>query len=201
MTNLDLEIIYLVTLPSLGIRFPLQPPKKELEMILQDAFGTWGKRVIDGYFIEGSEYSPQNLAFFVVPYHQKGTERVWVGSLIATDEEIEGFKFTYYDKIGVIKAYQGNGLMRKMIRVAREVRNGKEVKPSILRASEKRLDEEYAKESDIRAEVDSFYAHGFRFLNKESGLELFEGAKQKFDVAAKYVASKPRTIVTIGRLD
>lgn len=198
MANSDLEIVYLLTVPSFGRKFPLQhPSKKELEIILQDAFGTWGKRVIDDYFVESSEYYPQNLAFFVVPYHQKGTERHWLGCLIATKEEVDGFAFTYYDKIGVIKQYQGNGIMPKMIHLARQVSDGKNVKPSILRTSEKKLDKIYGEESDIRTEVNGFYIHGFGFRDKVTRKELFEGAEDKFAIATKYVALKPKTVVSI----
>lgn len=195
MSNPDLNITYLVTLPSFGRKFPLQPSKKELEGILQNAFGAWGERVIDGYFVEGGEYYPQNLSFFVVPYTKNRNERIWIGSLIASDEEIEDFQFTYYDKIGIISQYQGNGIMNGMIHVAREVSNGKKVKPSILRTSKYKLSLKYSEESDIGMKVNGFYIHGFGFLNKETKEELFKGAHDKFSIAAKYIALKPKTVV------
>ena len=190
------KIKYLVTLPSFGRKFPLEPSKNELEDILQDAFGAWGKRVIDGYFIEGSGYYPQNLAFFVVPYHWNGNERVWIGSLIATDEKVGDFEFTYYDKIGLIREYQGNDIMRNMIRKARLVTDKKGViKPSILRTSEERLNERYAEESDIKTptKINGFYVHGFGFKGGEA--ELFN-----FSLAAQYIASKPSTVIPIESL-
>ena len=44
-------------------------------------------------------------------------------------------------------------------------------------------------------EVDGFYVHGFGFLDKKTREELFTGASYKFYMAAKYITSKPRTVI------
>ena len=40
-----------------------------------------------------------------------------------------------------------------------------------------------------------YFIHGFGFLDKETKGELFKGAHDKFDIVAKYIALKTKTVV------
>lgn len=191
------DITYYVALPTLGKQFPQEPPKSELERILQDSFASEGRKVLDGYFIEGNPLYPANLSFFVFPYVKKDDAKIWIASLIATTEVVEGFTFTYVDKAGVLPEWQGNGVGSGMIGVARMVQCGKSVYPVVLRTSIPKAHESYKKRSDICKATGEFNVHGYGFLNKETGEELFKDAEHKFDLAAGYIASKPRTVVPI----
>ena len=92
----------------------------------------------------------------------------------------------------------GNGLMLKTIILAREISDGKEVLPAVLRTSDPYLDKKYSKVSDVRIVIGKYYIHGFGFVDKYKKLELFENAKKKFVIAASYVAEKSPTVVPIA---
>ena len=192
------NVIYSVILPDPGRKFPANPPKAELERILQDGFRTRNKRVLDEYFIEGSGFYPSNLSFVIVPYLKGSQPQIWIGTLVVTEEEVNGVRFTYYDKVTVLPPYQRNGVMRGMISVAGTVGTGKIILPSVLRTSDIDLSQEvYGKQSDIQTYIEPWHIHGFGFKNKGTGV-IHQTYKGKLDMIAEYVALKPRTVVQIS---
>lgn len=190
-------ILYHIRQPLIGNRFPKELPPSELEEKMQEAFATRAMVVVNDYFIQGSDSYPQNLSFFVFGRDGNNGNNL-VSGLIATKEEVENFNFTYYDKIFVVPDYEGNGLMKTMIKLARGISYGnRTICPAMLRTSSSKLDKKYSELSDIRIEIGDYYLHGFGFLDKESREELFTGAKVKFETMAKYVASKQKTVVPL----
>ncbi len=186
-----------------------------LESVLKKAFRSYGRSITKDYFIEDSKSYPKNTSFVIIPYAKTKKYTKFIGCLIATNEEIDGFEFIYYDKIGVIPKYQGNGLMNEMIIGARNFSesNSKsqidmqpkdmQPKPSVLRTSVDKLNEIYANEGDIKTtkedleKFNGFYVHGFGFTDKKTGEELFEYSEYSFQKAAEYVAKKACTVTVI----
>ena len=190
--------IFSKEVPSTGRKFPSEIPTGELELRMQQSFLTRNKWVKRGYFAEGDKNYPDNLAFFVYG-RDKSKSNQLVSGLVATQEETEGFNFIYYDKIFVIPNYRQNGLTPSMINLAREVRadnkdGGSEALLSVLRTSDPDLHHAYSKISDTWTQIDGYFVHGFGFVSKKTKAEMFEGAKEKFDIVAQYVASKPATL-------
>ncbi len=189
--------------PLSGGKFPEELPISELEKKMQESFASRGMKVVEEYFSESSDFYPK-LKFVIFC---RNRYKSLISGLIATEEEIfisdASFKFTYYDKIFVVRSRRGNGLMGTMIKTARQIAKstGKGgTLPAGLRTSDSKLHESYASLSDIHARVDDFYIHGFGFLDKKNKNELFEGAKSKFYSMADYITLKPRTVVPIQPL-
>lgn len=189
-------VVLSMGVPRSGNRLPQELPVGELELRMQESFVTRNKWIKRGYFVEGDSSYPNNLSFFVHG-RDKNKDNILVSGLVATLESVNCFDFTYYDKIFVIPGYRKNGLMLSMVDAAREVKedNDKKRLPSVLRTSDPDLHEAYGKKSDTWLEIGGYFVHGFGFLNKDTKEELFEGAKEKFDIAANYVAIKPPTLV------
>lgn len=201
------DLVFEITLPKKGNKFPDNFPISELEQAMQDSFATRRMKVVSGYFEEGNDYYPKNLSFFIFARYngnRNGNGNRLVGGLIATDEKAGNFEFKYYDKIFVIPKYMGNGIMPSLVKIARQVSsNGKNVLPAILRTSDEGLDESYGRLSDIPSygvnwHANGYYVRGFGFLDK-NGKEMFKGAENKFNAAAKYVSSKPATVIHTGQ--
>ena len=148
--------------PDVNGGFPLGLPLSELEQTVQEAFATRDMCVIPEYFEPGSEYFPE-LAF-VVYVRDNGNKFTLAGGVIATNEQVGDFEFTYYDKIFVSPEYQRNGIMTKLLGLARQVSGGKGVKPSVLKTSDGHLDKKYGKLSDINLHYEGYYVHGFGFF-------------------------------------
>lgn len=190
--------------------FPSEFKIGELEQILQQSYSTRGRMVVPEYFVEGSCYYPENPSFLVIPYYgwvnQLGRGKVKVGEVIVTNEKIkvfvndkqEDFEFGYIDKFGIVPKYQENGIGNRTLNVTVKLI----AKPTILRTSDVESHKWYSKRSDINGTVleksGLFYTHGFGFLDKNSGEELFGGARGKFTQASISVAIKPMTVVPIG---
>jgi len=192
-----MNIRYYIRPPLIGNQFPAELPISELEEKMQEAFATRSMVVVNDYFIQGSDSYPQNLLFFVFGRDRNNGNNL-VSGLIATKEEVKDFKFTYYDKIFVVPDYEGNGLMKTMIKLAREISyDNKTIWPAILRTSGSKLDKIYSELRDVRAEIGDYFIHGFGFLDKETKEELFKGANDKFYMAAKYIALKPKIVVPV----
>jgi len=99
-----------------------------LEKLLDSSFGVRNLRVVDGFL---SPELDSNLCHLVnakrngskifgipFPFFAQSED---AGVLIGTYETTEtGFEFVYYDKIAVAPAYQGNGVMKSMIRKSRK---------------------------------------------------------------------------------
>jgi hypothetical protein len=152
--------------------------------------------IVDEYFIEGSPMYPKNLSFFVLPY-DVDNNNLLVGGSIFTRDHIDNFAFEYACKVGVRDGNEGNGVMSGIFTVAKEVNDGKKKHPIVLRTSIQRADVAYSKVSDKREEIGDFVVHGFGFLDKKTHIELFDCASEKFLATAKYVVSKPRTVIPI----
>lgn len=199
------KINYAVRSPSAHDSFPREFPTSDLEKVLQESFGPEGMGVVPEYFVKGSEAYPKNLAFFVLSYYkfvnQEGSGRKLIAEIIATNEKVGDFEFRYIDKFGVAPAHQGNGVGGYMLQIATELIEPK--KPTVLRTSIAKSSKFYSKYSDtpilnIETANGNFYVHGFGFRDKTTGEGLFEGAMNKFGLAARYVASKPRTVIPLN---
>ena len=193
-------IIYNIGLPSFHNTFPKKPPVSELERVLNEAFATRGMGVHPDYFNPKIPLYPRHLSFFIFAYDANNANKL-VGAIIATEEVLDGFTFTIYDKIAVPPPYNGNGIMTEMIRLARRVSDGKKIHPTILRTSSLEASKRYERHSDPPThnpptQIGEYYIHGFGFLSKD-GKELFPDAKHKFELVAKHIASKPPTIIPI----
>lgn len=181
-----------------------------LEALLNSSFGVRNLRVVDGFLSPDLD----NRLCHLVKAERKGSKVLGIpfpflahsedaGVLIGTYETAEtGFEFVYYDKIAVAPLYQGNGVMKSMIRKSRKEITGNSendgsILPSILRTSDEKVSKKYESSSDICIKVGEYYIHGFGFLDKHKR-PLFEDAAQKFNEAAYLVAAKPPTVVPIS---
>ncbi len=194
------NLVFKIMTPKSCGSFPDSICISELEQAMQESFATRGMKVVDGYFKEGDAYYPKNLSFFIFARDKSNGNGLAAG-LIAADEKAGDFEFKYYDKIFVAPEYMGNGVMPRMVNLARQISSGSgnNVLPAVLRTSEARLDREYGRLSDIPPyenewHANGYYVRGFGFLDKK-GNEMFKGAKSKFNAAARYVSSKPATAV------
>lgn len=195
------KIHYAVRSPSAHNSFPNEFSIGNLEKVLQESFESEGMIVVPEYFVKGSEAYPKNLAFFVLASYQLGNEegsgRKLIAEAIATNERIGNFEFWYIDKFGVVPAHQGKGVGGCMLQIATQLIEPK--KPAVLRTSIAKPSKFYSKYSDATTTEQTtdgnFYIHGFGFRDRTTGQELFEGAMKEFELAAGYVASKPRTVV------
>ena len=190
-----------------GNGFPTEFPISELERVLQESFSSVGMCVRGEYFVKGSNYYPQNLSFFVLSYYNWGNRfkhgKRLVAETIVTNEEVDDFKFKYIDKFAVVPKLQQNGIGEHMIRIATNCIDPD--KPTILRTSTNESDNFYSRYSDrdrlvVQTKSGVFFIHCFGFFNKETGKDLFEGAKEKFYQAAYYVAQKPKTTLPLENL-
>jgi len=190
-----------------GNGFPTDFPIGELERVLQESFSSAGMGVRGEYFVKGSSYYLQKLSFFVLPFYNWGNQfkrgKKLVAGAIVTDEKVGDFEFKYIDKFAVVPERQQNGIGKHMIHIVTGSINPD--KPTILRTSNKESDKFYSRYSDsgsipISTKSGIFFIHCFGFFNKETGEELFEGAKEKFYQAAYYVAQKPRTTLPLENL-
>lgn len=181
-----------------------------LEVLLNTSFGVRNLRVVEGYLspdldstlchlVRAERHGSKVLGIpFPFSVHPEGA-----GVLIGTYETTEtGFEFVYYDKIAVAPPYQGNGVMKSLIRKSREeitgnAENDGRLMPSILRTSDEKISKRYESSSDISVKVGSYYIHGFGFLDKYKN-PLFEYAVKKFNEAAYFVAAKPPTVVPLN---
>tara|TARA_Y100000310_G_scaffold231819_1_gene234518 strand:- start:951 stop:1514 length:564 start_codon:yes stop_codon:yes gene_type:complete len=136
-------------------------------------------------------HCPEDLSFIVLTQDPGYDGSPLVGSLLAEEKEVEGFAFDYYDGVSVHPDHSDNGVVKGLLDTARIVGGDK---PSLLRTSDPELDEVYGTMSDVSIKVGDFYIHGFGFFDKY-GLPLFDGAEGKFDLAVKYVADLPQTLV------
>ncbi|HJN57030.1 MAG TPA: GNAT family N-acetyltransferase [Candidatus Woesearchaeota archaeon] len=190
-----MNIVYQIRPVRSGNKFPDDINLSELENKIQGSFKIKGEKVIDGYFDEESEYYPKNLLFFIFARNKKNDGLI--GGVVATSEEINDFKFTYYDKIFVIPEYQGNGIGKSLLNIARKIGDNKEILPSILRTSDEKLSERYEELSDKKMKADSYHVHGFGFYDKKTKKPKFENAAEVFKKTAKYAADKPSTVTYI----
>src|SRR3990167_6477328 len=78
---------------------------RNLEGVLQSAFKSEGKRIMDSYFQIGSQEYPQRLEFVADATKAVKGEPL-AGALVATLEKVGDIEFIYYDKIGVAPLHQ-----------------------------------------------------------------------------------------------
>ena len=177
-------------------QFPPDFRLASLEGVLQRSFLSEGKRIVGSYFVLGSPEYPQHLEF-VVQAHENISSEPMIGALVATTEKAGGVKFIYYDKVGVDPPYHNYGVAGKMFELAAKAGANRRISTAALRTTISASDGKYEGKSDIRICVNQFYIHGFGFVDKATGKELFPGARKKFGEIAGYIASLPPTAVPI----
>jgi len=176
--------------------FPEDLDLGELETLLNDSFGIRGMELVQGYFKKGSPNYPSDVSFLVLTQDTGQEGNPYVGILLAETKEAEGIRFDYYDKIAVHPAYQGKGVMPELLKTARMVEDpDSEIQLALLRTSDSEISQKYSALSDKVVPIGNYYVHGFGFFDKETGNPLFEGAQEKFESTANYVAALPPTIV------
>ena len=168
----------------------------KLEEVLQRAFQSEGRSIIDSYFQPGSPEYPQRLEF-VVGATKSIKEEPLAGALVATLEKVGNIEFIYYDKIGVASPHQDNGVMGRLLAYAAEAGANRGIFIAALRTTIPKAHERYNSKSDISTKIGEYNIHGFGFVDKETGKEKFAGAIKQFREIARYIASLPPTTVPI----
>lgn len=177
-------------------KFPPDFRLREVAGVLQTAFRSVGRRVIDQYFDEGSHYYPHDLEFVVEAARNTKAEPL-VGTIIARLLEINGLSIIYYDKVGVTRRYQSNGVSAGMFQLAAEAGQNREITIAALRTSIPSAHERYWRRSDITDFLDPYHIHGFGLLDKETGQELIPDARSIFKEITRHIASLPPTTVLL----
>ena len=179
--------------------FPPEVNLGELEKLVQESFATIGRMVVHEYFIQGAELAPKDISFLVLG-HETSTGQLASG-LIAREYEFQGIRFMCYDKIFVAPEKMGNGLAGDMISAAMDEGKKRGIPVGVLRTSSERNDGIYGRYSDIDSlKIGDYFMHGFGFLDKSSGIELYDGAKSIFPMLARHVAEKPQTTIPIPKV-
>jgi len=187
------KLVQKVEIANYG-KFPELLDLGELEGFLNNSFGTRGMELVDGYFNKDSPNYPSDVSFLVLTRDEVQDGKPLAGILIAETKQVGGFNFDYYNKIAVHPYYRNNGVMKDLLQIARTIGDQDcQIPPSILRTSDPETSETYKTLSDKVVQIGDYHIHGFGFFR--NGNALFDGAQEKFEFAANYVAALPKTIV------
>lgn len=189
-----------VTLESLvcerGV-YPKEISRHELDLSLNQAFATRGCKVIPDFFYNPhSESYPHDLSFIVVA-RNKETDQIVGGAIVETyevqDNKGRSLKINYISKVWVLQEYERNGLMKHLL-VETEKKLGKQ-HPYVLRTSDSKIDEKYARWSDMDEEVPRYWIRGKGFFTKRDKKPKFPNAKHWTKVIAQHLNDKPASVV------
>jgi len=137
-----------------------------------------------------------DISFLVFGQNGTNGNSSYVGALVSKSKEIDGFGFEYYDTVAVAPEYVDNDVMKEMLGFARLVGNMVgEVPPALSITDNPVVDKVYGTMSDVSMKIGDVYVHGFGFFDNETRKPLFDGAEEKFELAATYVAALPQTLV------